>query len=156
MTAGMLHDIGSLAIYKNMPEQATEALIAADGDEEVLAIIESELMGFNHAEVGAELLRIWNFPEWMVEAVGCHHNPDKAETAVIEASILYLASIVANRIDDSTFVEWADPDSQDVDPFALEMTGLTEKDVEDAVRFTQSDLYRARGVYEESSGEGRV
>jgi HD-like signal output (HDOD) protein len=43
----------------------------------------------DHATLGAELLRTWNMPAEIVDAVAFHHNPEATESAL--AGILNLA-----------------------------------------------------------------
>jgi putative nucleotidyltransferase with HDIG domain len=74
-TIGLLHDIGKLVISAFLkPEQ--QGLLwqrAADGIPSGEA--ERELLGADHAEVGACLLFIWRLPDHIIEAVANHHNP---------------------------------------------------------------------------------
>lgn len=68
--AGMLHDVGKLALLKH-PEY--KALL--DGkSRQSLHKIEYEKFNVTHADVGAYLLAIWNIPNNIVEAVAFHHN----------------------------------------------------------------------------------
>ena len=75
-TVGLLHDIGKLALSQALtPELQIEIrqLIEQQGcprtDEE------KKIMGADHSEVGACLLKSWNLPEDIVEAVANHHHP---------------------------------------------------------------------------------
>ena len=36
---------------------------------------EREIFGRDHAFVGRQLARRWNFPSAVTEAIGCHHDP---------------------------------------------------------------------------------
>jgi putative nucleotidyltransferase with HDIG domain len=75
-TAGLLHDIGKLALSQSLtPEYQTN--IRACVTEQGLSRSEAEkkIVGADHAEVGAELLRAWNLPDDLIEAVGNHHHP---------------------------------------------------------------------------------
>ena len=76
-TAGLVHEIGKLAVAHACAEQfpAVRAEQSSSGCTWLQA--EKKILGFNHAEVGAELLRRWKFPPSLV-AVGVH-NPPRAE-----------------------------------------------------------------------------
>ncbi|HYG23617.1 MAG TPA: HDOD domain-containing protein [Verrucomicrobiae bacterium] len=74
-TAGLLHDIGKLVMnHVLIPERQSEirSRISA-GSARVVA--EQEVLGTDHARVGAALLRKWNLPAAIVEAVEYHHQP---------------------------------------------------------------------------------
>ena len=86
--AGLVHDVGRLAITL-FPAQAIQAYdrLTAKGCEATIA--ELVLFGFDHAEAGAEVLRIWKFPEEMVAAIRHHHNPSRLASDL--AAVLYVA-----------------------------------------------------------------
>jgi len=44
---------------------------------------EKEVLGYEHAEVGARLLKAWHFPELMIAAAEYQHRPTKAPAAAL-------------------------------------------------------------------------
>jgi len=75
-TVGLLHDIGKLALSQAItPETQLEIreLIEQHGCDRVEA--EKKILGADHGEIGACLLKSWNLPEDIVEAVANHHQP---------------------------------------------------------------------------------
>jgi putative nucleotidyltransferase with HDIG domain len=75
-TAGLLHDIGKVALNPVIGEEAQTAIrtrIKEGGKSSVEA--EMEVLGTDHAHVGSCLLQSWKLPEEIVEAVGNHHHP---------------------------------------------------------------------------------
>jgi putative nucleotidyltransferase with HDIG domain len=92
--SGMLHDIGQLALYSNLPDSAEEAL--ALGYQENLGLCEAEqrVFGFDHARFGAALLKKWAFPSTLVAAVLGHHAPD-VNQGFAEPLTVHLANILA-------------------------------------------------------------
>ena len=86
--AGMLHDIGSLIIYKESPEEAKKILMRCKETGENLFKVEKEVMDYDHAEVGALLLNEWKLPERLVEVVKYHHAPNDANDYLEEACIV--------------------------------------------------------------------
>ena len=93
-TAGLLHDIGKLAMAEALSGQAQLAIQRHKTGEGLGSIeAEREVLGTDHAEVGACLLHIWRLPDWIVEAAANHHKP------VFEPSPqLSAVAHVANRI----------------------------------------------------------
>jgi putative nucleotidyltransferase with HDIG domain len=103
--AGLLHDIGCLVLYARLPELARDLLLTAGGDEEALYAAETEVLGFSHAELGALLMRNWQLPGNLIDAVGHHHAPADATVGKTEAAIVHLANVLANRSGIGTFTE---------------------------------------------------
>jgi len=97
--AGLLHDIGRLVIFLNLPFKALEVSLRSKSNCETLHIAEFEAMGFNHADVGGFLMQTWKLPKCLVEAVGFHHNPGEATEFSFEASMIHVADIIANTLD---------------------------------------------------------
>ncbi len=128
--AGLLHDIGNLLIYQKIPEMAREALLRASHQGEVLHLAEQAVMGFDHAAVGGELLRVWKLPKHLEEAVAYHHAPEKAPQFPVDAALIHLANIIA------TAVCFGNSDSQHVAPLhnaAWDIIGLSEDVIEPVV-----------------------
>lgn len=75
-TAGLLQDIGELVIDRALtPDSASRMRerVEAGGLSRMEA--EREVLGTDHAEVGAAILASWNLPDELVEAVANHHHP---------------------------------------------------------------------------------
>ena len=98
--SGLLHDIGSLVLYQSLPEQVESILenICAHRERSQHEI-EHELLGYNHAELGAALLRKWQLPDSICEAVEFHHETEKSQRFAIETSIVGLANSLAGVAD---------------------------------------------------------
>lgn len=72
--AGLLHDIGLLALASYFPERFEQLREAAARSSLPLWDIETEIIGANHADLGAYLLNLWGLPFAIVEAVARHHD----------------------------------------------------------------------------------
>jgi HD-like signal output (HDOD) protein len=73
--AGLFCDVGKLAfdvLLRNNPIDL-DAFKDRSFNE-----IENEVFGFDHAAVGAGIMRRWNLPEHLVDAILNHHTPAKA------------------------------------------------------------------------------
>jgi len=68
-TLGLMHGIGQLQMHAVMPQ----AMVPLDKHLSVLdggrAQLEVETFGFHYGEVSAELARIWNFPQPLIDAL---------------------------------------------------------------------------------------
>lgn len=74
-TAGILHNMGRLALYYADPAAMDQAVARALGEDRTLDEVEAEVLGMDHAEVGARLAQKWNLPGAIREAVALHHSP---------------------------------------------------------------------------------
>lgn len=75
MLAGLLQDIGRLALLQAMPEEYA-ALCAGTEDNATLLALERERFDADHADVGAWLARRWNLPDYLVEAIAASELAD--------------------------------------------------------------------------------
>ncbi|MDW8354468.1 MAG: HDOD domain-containing protein [Bryobacterales bacterium] len=82
---GLVHDVGRLALSKI--GEAAYGRLLEEGCEPVVA--EVFLFGREHGRIGAEILRLWNFPEALAVAVEWHHEPEAGGSPL--AAMLYLA-----------------------------------------------------------------
>lgn len=78
-TAGLLHDIGKFVFAPFWKEAAPEALERiAEGSVSDYLSAEQALAGMNHAQVGYEMAKHWEFPESLQQAILYHHTPQHA------------------------------------------------------------------------------
>lgn len=95
-TAGLLHDIGKLAMNQVLTaeKQATVRYqIAEHGASRLEA--ERTVFGADHAEVGACLLGTWRLPDVIVEGVANHHSPVLEPRGRL-SPVLYVANCLAH------------------------------------------------------------
>ncbi len=74
-TAGLLHDIGKLALAVNRPDPFRLVPQLAGADNLPWWRAEQQVFGATHGEIGGWLLGIWGLPVPVVEAVALHHHP---------------------------------------------------------------------------------
>jgi putative nucleotidyltransferase with HDIG domain len=95
-TAGLLHDIGKSVINKVLTPNARAGIrskIAGQSLSRVKA--EKAVLGADHCEVGACLLKRWSLPELIVQAVADHHSP-VLKPAIQLSAVVYLANCAAH------------------------------------------------------------
>jgi len=134
--AGLLHDIGSLLINHKLPELAGKALAKSHHNRQRRFLIEQELMGFNHATIGAELLRQWGLPDYIIEAVEHHHTPGLATRHPQDAAIAHIANYLSNtmllNMDEHLEI------SEAFDPTALKTAGLSPESLQSILQHSES------------------
>lgn len=132
--SGLLHDIGSLVLYHQRPEESRRALELARAGRP-LHQAEQEIFGFDHSDVGAELMQAWNLPDAFVEAARHHHRPVEAQQFPLETALVHLADVIAAG---AHLTGSATNQVPPLEPRAWELTGLaldiTESVIEEADR----------------------
>jgi putative nucleotidyltransferase with HDIG domain len=94
-TAGLLHDIGKIVLDNFLQEVYTEVVTQVEEEDMTFVEVEMNLLGLDHAAVGAKVAEQWNLPSELCEALRCHHRPEEAEINRSLACIVHLADIVA-------------------------------------------------------------
>ncbi|MDF7801747.1 response regulator [Pontiellaceae bacterium B1224] len=95
MLAGLVHDLGKLILIASDNED-WRTLYSHRHDSDIpFYQREKDLLGVNHAEVGAYLLGIWGLSNKIVEAVAYHTDPSSAPQSNHFTSLtaLYLANV---------------------------------------------------------------
>ncbi|TNC99777.1 MAG: metal dependent phosphohydrolase [Gallionellaceae bacterium] len=75
-TAGMFYDIGQLVLDLCIPQQFAELLQRQTTSGLSLAELERSELGFDHADIGAELIRLWNFPPEIEQVARYWQQPE--------------------------------------------------------------------------------
>ena len=121
-TAGLLHDIGRLALAAHFPQETASVAALARGHD--LTWLEAERMALttDHAAVGATIAAQWRFPEIVQVAIAAHHQPQPSGSDASMADVIHVADAMAHALDLAGDVHEAVPE---VDPQAWQRLGLT-------------------------------
>lgn len=92
-TAGLLHDLGRVIQKVSFKEEYEKIKNLVEKGKDPLKA-EEEVLGVNHAELGAFLLRQWSLPERLIETVLAHHELEKAKEFKKEATVVHLADVL--------------------------------------------------------------
>ena len=92
--AGLLHDIGSIVIYLRGGRKLKRLMNRCINDHQYLSEAERGIFGFDHADVGRELLQLWGLPDALVEAVNAHHTPSRTKRFPRVANILHVSEFL--------------------------------------------------------------
>ncbi|MEX1021670.1 MAG: HDOD domain-containing protein [Dehalococcoidia bacterium] len=74
-TAGVMHNIGLLALDQQRPRLLAEVTARARAQTETLHQAERALLGYTDTDLGAALTEHWNFPASLCEALREHSRP---------------------------------------------------------------------------------
>jgi len=82
-TAGLIHDVGKLILDAYLVESKENFKAVLGQGTETFLEAEKRILGFDHAELAAEVCSKWLIPAPIVLAVRCHHNPVPARGDVL-------------------------------------------------------------------------
>lgn len=97
-TAALLHDIGKMILGDYVQEDLKSIQeMAAKGIS--FEVAEYMVLGTNHADIGARILKSWSMPEELVHAVAWHHDPDQCQENCQLSDLVHVANIAVRGID---------------------------------------------------------
>ena len=136
--AGLLHDIGGLALQIDHPEAYIQY---SDTFRHGKALLEMEqrLFAMTHAEVGAKALRSWHLDSFLIDAVRYHAEPlSKIETAFSLVKIVAMACRLIQSMKD------------DGEPSEIRkrLFGLTSAQIQDLVAKATDELQQLAKLYD--------
>jgi putative nucleotidyltransferase with HDIG domain len=136
--AGILHDVGKLALVSSYPEIYAEARILHQKEDILMVDAEQRVFGFDHAAIGAALCSHWHFPKEICDAIGGHHQlADYAESAQTPIAItplmevVHLANVIAHALNMESDMQSSVPRISEV--AWTNLAGTKEKLVNDFV-----------------------
>lgn len=97
-TAGLLHDIGKLIIFVEAPKYALEVMTKCAETNELMHKVEQSVLGFDHAKLGAMLLKKWKLPDSVVSSVYYHHIPSVSSGDIVGPSVTHVADIISQSL----------------------------------------------------------
>jgi len=90
--AGLLHDVGKLALSAVLPREYNAALAGAANNGRDWLQAEYQALGATHAEAGAYLLGLWGLPPAVVKALADHHTPARYQNNSFDAALAVRAA----------------------------------------------------------------
>lgn len=144
--AGLLHDIGQLLMFNQLPEKSHEAILLLMEGSVELETYEAErhIFGFDHMQVGAALIKSWKLSPVLEECVEFHHEPQKAKEFPAEVALINIANAVAVMADFDSMSE--DDEIPMINPASWELTGLSKEDLPEAIKKAQNEIKEIESV----------
>jgi putative nucleotidyltransferase with HDIG domain len=135
--AGMLHDIGYLALAYIDPQRSDELHKAFAASPETPALdIEQALLDISHDELGAELARHWKLPEDIAAILRFHHHPEVIPDQPL-ARLIYIAEKIQPSLG---MAEYVSPALNDTD---WETLGIDPEDADEIITQAQVNSEQA-------------
>jgi putative nucleotidyltransferase with HDIG domain len=97
-TAALLHDIGKLIVSRYLKADVRTLVTHAKVRAITFVEAERELLGVDHAAVGAAMAEAWQFPPEIIDAIRRHHSPPFS-TPTVELDAVAMANVVAKTIE---------------------------------------------------------
>lgn len=149
-TAGLVHDIGKVAIKMELPHEYKKILSVSHDEEISILNAEEKILTISHAEVGGWLCKSWNLPAKLVEPITCHHNPAKAREEKVATAIVHFSDILIRGMGYGHGSDiWVPPMSKK----AWEILDLNPKDLDEIIEEVEEKLWDVKGFSMEISQE---
>jgi len=134
-TAGLLHDVGKLAIGTFLADASDEALRRIRDHQLSLIDAERSVLGTDHSEIGARLAERWQLPQQIATVARWHHSPTTSEAVggpdgpMLQRllDIVHTADALAHSLGYGSDVGEL---ARQVDPNAAARLALTEEQIE--------------------------
>lgn len=154
-SAGLLHDIGKMVISVYMPDDNRKIKEArAERSDTPVHVLEDDIMGYNHAQIGGFLGENWTLPAQLLDAIRYHHqpqltedpdNPVPAQIHLANYLATYTFEVEVDADDNRNFIE-------PVQPEVLESVGLTLETLEAMAGSLREEYLKAETFMEMAKG----
>jgi len=94
-TGGLLHDLGKIALDTFLKERYQEVRQKVESGA-TFQEAEREVLGMEHAELGARIAENWGFPETLTRMIRHHHEPEDTEEDNDLCSVVHLADALSH------------------------------------------------------------
>lgn len=125
---GLVHELGTIAMSRVAKPEFLHVFVTARREGRRFEAVEREVLGFDHAALGARLAEAWRFPPGVCDAVLNQHDPAGARLERGLAEALHCADWLAARMAIGTVPfeqpDW--PERRAADAFGLSPLSLEE------------------------------
>lgn len=94
--AGLLHDFGKVVFAQYMPTEFRKALELSQAHNTSLHLALREVVGTDHAVVGAMLVEKWRFPADLIDTIRQQYQPDVKDTPMI--ACVFAANQISKKL----------------------------------------------------------
>ncbi len=140
-TAALLHDIGKVVLSNYVRDKVPDILVLVDKGSSFLEA-EEEVLGLDHAKLGALIAKTWQFTDDMILLIEYHHHPEKMPEWR-DLATLYLADVLCALLGFGVGVHGLAVRSKED---AIKLLGLKEPDLEYAMMEIHGRLSQAESM----------
>jgi putative nucleotidyltransferase with HDIG domain len=138
--AGLLHDLGKVVLYKQLPDAFVHIVETAADTGRTFLEVEREELGTDHGEVAGWLVEKWRFPACLGEPITWHHAPSRARAARDETAIVHVANALVRALG---YGSGGDRRLAPIDPTAWARLALTPDTLDAILERFDADLDHA-------------
>lgn len=126
--AGILHDIGKLIIYLNLPIEMNTLIETINKQTTMNPLeIERNILNFTHSDAGAYVAEKWHFPTELVDAIKFHHSPESAKDNIELIYAVHAGNEIAKAL---AFGKSTYEKVRDINPSTWKILEITEDDLQ--------------------------
>lgn len=140
-STGLLHDIGKMVLLCHFPEERRAVCAHADYGRIVDSRVEEDVLGVDHAEIGACLAERWNLPVALSTALRHHHDlavENEGHLALVR--MIHVADFLAHV---GAGARSQSPNLPDLDMEEAAAVGLTSDNLADLVERSRQEYGRS-------------
>ncbi|HKK01946.1 MAG TPA: HDOD domain-containing protein [Desulfuromonadales bacterium] len=145
-TAGLIHNLGVLALLQAFPQQMEQVFTQNSSEKIRQAMI--QLIGIDHQIAGGWLAQRWGLPDNLVCAITHHENPSYHDTSWPLVRLIGLSAQIASGLYHGGVTKVMHS------PY-IENEIVAQEDIEEAARRILDQIDKLKGLAQLLSGEGR-
>ena len=124
---GILHDVGFLVLSRYFSDNYKDVIERMNNGQTLLEA-EINVLGFDHADMGAWLADQWQLPNNVKDTCEFHHSPAIAKRSLKHVSVTHVADYISTK----NIMSPVDNDpGYNLDAAALEVLGITDEELND-------------------------
>ena len=150
-TAGLLHDMGKLAIGSFLMDSSEEIFGRVREGSMDFASAEKFVLGMDHADVGADLAEHWNLPVPVARVARWHHDPEEAPEEA-DQSLIDLVHVADGLAHSLGLGADRGELARTIQPSVIERLGVNVRRLEFAASETLGQIYGMTEIYATSAG----
>jgi len=142
-TAGLLHDIGKVVLNSFVRDRFEDIVRLVEEHGYTFVEAEREVLGMDHAAVGAEAAEKWGLPASISVPIGAHHDFERVKQGDPYTVLVYLADRGCKLAGTGIGVDaWSFREFR----YALKRAGISEEDMDSSLVELKRDMRRISQV----------
>jgi putative nucleotidyltransferase with HDIG domain len=138
--AGMLHDLGKIVLDRFFQEYYTSVMCRVRHQSVPIAVVEHDVLGLSHADVGGHLAIEWKFSEKFQDCMLYHHDPRQKCRYHRLVCVVHLADAICRKLQ---YGSGGDDAAPRIDRTALERFALGKQNLEALIDTARAELGNA-------------
>lgn len=139
---GLLHDIGKIPFNAIIPEDYIKAITRSRQEKKSLHIIETEMFGINHCDLGYRIAELWKLNPNLSNVIRYHHNFNEVDEINQKfVALTELADLITTK-SEIGFSGNSCPKDREEEIFAI--TKLSWDDVDEAENNAEDAIKKAK------------